>query len=89
MFPPLLPSQNIYDPFQDLDSPQGKAVEFESLKMYFQPPDFSRNVVSDMSAEADKAAKQRKLIEMREATRRLEAEIAASYENLYLPACRH
>lgn len=44
----------------------------------FQPKDLFNDIVMPSVTEAGKAAKQRKLLEMKEATRRLEAEIAAS-----------
>lgn len=82
MFPPLTPSQNEFDSLQGIGlniSSQEGTPEFDPLKTNFSITDFSNNNVSHLSAEADKAAKQRKLMEMKEATRRLEAEIAASY----------
>jgi hypothetical protein len=82
MFPPLPLSQSTSNPIQDVrfhGFPQDHTLVFEPSKISCYSIGFPNNTVTHMPAEADKAAKRRKLMEMKEATRRLEAEIAASY----------
>jgi hypothetical protein len=78
IFPPMLLQQNIFCPFEDLGldtSSQDSPPVFDPLQTQTQ----SSNNISHILAHANKTVKQLKLMEMKEATRRLEAEIAASY----------
>lgn len=82
MFPPLLPSHDTSDSLQGF----GSNVFSHDGTLGFNPSktslclDFISDDVLHSSPKVDKAAKQKKLEEMKEATRRLEAEIAASYD---------
>ncbi|KAF9455825.1 C-terminal domain of homeodomain 1-domain-containing protein [Collybia nuda] len=76
MFPPL--SQDLYNISPEFGYGSDRALDHESSKLDFGPQSPYEDVVLRVLVEADRTAKQKRLEEMKEATRRLEAEIAAS-----------
>jgi hypothetical protein len=81
---PSVISQHLLGPLDELQNPgmnffaQDNSVIFDSSMMGIFSSCFPGDSVFPGPITADKAEKQRKLLEMKEATRRLEAEIAAS-----------
>ncbi|RDB29068.1 Mating-type protein beta1-1 [Hypsizygus marmoreus] len=78
LFQPLVPSpQDMFGPTDKLQD-FGQNIAGQDPFQVFSPLDPTGDSLSQLLLQADKAAKQRKLEEMKEATRRLEEEIAAS-----------
>jgi len=82
-FPSMISPQDLLGPLDEIQNPgldffaQDNSFMFPSTMGLYTPGLPCNNVLS-LSTPADKAAKQRKLLEVMETARQLEAEIAAS-----------
>jgi hypothetical protein len=92
-FPSLIP-QNSLGPLDELQNPmlnffaQDSSFMFDPSIMGLYTSSLSGDSALPLSTAGDKAAKQRKLLEMQEAARRLEAEIAASSVSIFFYWCQ-
>ena len=83
-FPSVIPSQHVLGPLDELQNPglnffaQNNSFMFDPSIMGLYSSSFAGESVLPLSTAADKAAKQRRLLEIQETARQLEAEIAAS-----------
>jgi len=77
VFPPITSPQDLLGPLDELES-SGLNMFADSCFMFDPPVVSIRQSLLPLPTSVDKAAKQRRLLEMKEATRLLEAEIAAS-----------